>query len=108
MTRCARWAPFFAGGRKAVLLLLCFFCGARVTFQLQFVVDVELVWSNALLYNKDPSHLVYVDTHFLFLPQSCDVFDSPFIRHQAALRGRDELWRASQYPFILGTLHKMV
>ena len=93
MTRCARWAPFFAGGRKAVLLLLCFFCGARVTFQLQFVVDVELVWSNALLYNKDASHLVYVDSHFLFLPQSCDVFDSPSIRHQAALRGRDELWR---------------
>jgi hypothetical protein len=23
-------------------------------------MDVELVWSNALLYNNDPSHMVYV------------------------------------------------
>ena len=52
------------GGRT---LPMYSFCGARVTFRLQFVVDVELVWSNALLYNKDPSHLVYVDSPpFLF------------------------------------------
>jgi hypothetical protein len=31
-----------------------------------------------------------------------------FLRHQAALRGRDELWRTSQYPAILDTCHKMV
>ena len=34
--------------------------------------------------------------------------NATFLRHQAALRGRDELWRASQYPAILDTCHKMV
>jgi hypothetical protein len=32
----------------------------------------------------------------------------PVFRHKAALRGRDELWRTSQYPAILGILQKGV
>jgi hypothetical protein len=65
---------------------------------------MELVWSNALLYNNDPSHLVYVI--FLALP----FFFAAFvvmclmrfvIRHQAALRGRDELWRSHAFSNVL-------
>ena len=46
-----------------MLLRLYFGCCTVACLSLpffQFAVDVERVWSNALLYNKDPSHLVYV------------------------------------------------
>jgi hypothetical protein len=62
---------------------------------LQFAADVELVWSNALLYNSDPAHLVYVALRARFWLMLWGVeANAMFLRHQAALRGRDELWRS--------------
>ena len=81
----------------------CVFAVAQLTVCiLQFAVDVELVWSNALLYNSDPAHLVYVSLRARFRPLLCGVEAKPtFLRHQAALRGRDELWRTRTLTDIL-------